>query len=126
MPTVELAIAAPSHAVWDVLVDLEAWPVWGPTVSGAALECSGPLGPGARGRIITPLGVPLPFEITEFVDGRVWAWKVLGVQATRHEVIAARGGCVVSFGAPVWAPAYLSVMAIALPRIARLAVESSQ
>lgn len=121
MPTVELAIAAPPAAVWEVLVDLQAWPEWGPTVSGAELDGPGPLELGSRGRVWTPVGVPLPFEIDEFTDGRVWAWRVAGVSATRHEVIPAHDGCVLSFGVPLWAPGYLAIMAVALPRIARLA-----
>ncbi|MCK8614913.1 hypothetical protein M1L58_13740 [Gordonia sp. C13] len=43
------------------------------------------------------------------------------MNATRHEVIPVAGGCVLSFGAPVWAAAYLPVLAIALPRIERIA-----
>jgi uncharacterized protein YndB with AHSA1/START domain len=121
MPTVERAMSAPSEAVWKVLVDLDDWPKWGPTVSGADLDLPGPLALGSRGKVWTPVGVPLPFEINEFVDGRVWAWRVAGIPATRHEVIPTRDGCVLSFGVPVWAPAYLSIMAIALPRIERLA-----
>lgn len=125
MPTVELSISAPPEAAWDVLVDLTAWPKWGPTVSGAALDHPGPLSAKSHGTVWTPVGVSLPFEITEFVEGRVWAWDVAKVPATRHEVIPTRRGCVVSFGVPIWAPAYLSVMAIALPRIERLAAERS-
>ncbi|WP_372435942.1 SRPBCC family protein [Williamsia soli] len=121
MPSIELATAAPAAAVWEVLVDLRAWPEWGPTVAGAELDGPGPLALGSRGKVWTPVGVPLPFEIDEFIDGRAWGWRVAGVSATRHEVIPTRGGCVLSFGVPVWAPAYLPVMAVALPRIARLA-----
>ncbi|PHV66609.1 polyketide cyclase [Williamsia muralis] len=121
MPTVELAMSLPSDAVWDVLVDLTSWPKWGPTVAGAELDEPGPLALGIRGKVWTPVGVPLPFEINEFIDGRVWAWRVAGVPATRHEVIPTRGGCVLSMAVPIWAPAYLSIMAVAVPRIERLA-----
>jgi hypothetical protein len=123
MPTVELSISATPEAAWEVLIDLQDWPRWGPTVSGAELDGPGPLQLGSRGKVWTPVGLPLPFEINEFVAGRVWAWRVAGVSATRHEVIPTRGGCRLSFGVPVWAPAYLSIMAIALPRIERLAIE---
>lgn len=121
MPTVELAMAAPPGSAWEVITDLDAWPVWGPTVAGAQLDSSGPFALGSRGKVYTPVGMPLPFEITEFVDGSVWGWKVAGVPATRHEVIPDGRGCVVSFGVPIWAPAYLSIMAVALPRIEKLA-----
>ncbi|MGZ8178022.1 SRPBCC family protein [Williamsia sp. SKLECPSW1] len=121
MPTVDRAMPVPARAAWDVIVDLDAWPQWGPSVSGAELDGPGPLAAGSRGRVWTPVGVPLPFEITEFDDGRAWAWRVLGIPATRHEVIPTGDGCVVSFGVPLWAPGYLAVMALALPRIERLA-----
>jgi uncharacterized protein YndB with AHSA1/START domain len=121
MPTVELAIAAPPEAVWKVLVDLKAWPVWGPTVSGAELDGPGPLALGSTGKVWTPVGVPLPFEITEFVVDRVWAWRVAGVPATRHEVIPTAEGCILSMAVPIWAPPYLTIMALAVPRIEKLA-----
>src|ERR1700728_4160772 len=38
MLAVDRLIAAPSSAAWNVLVDLDAWPQWGPTVSGARLD----------------------------------------------------------------------------------------
>lgn len=126
MPTVERAMSVPPGAAWDVITDLSAWPIWGPTVAGAELNGLGPLALGSRGKVFTPVGVPLPFEITEFVDGRLWGWKVAGIPATRHEVIFDGRGCVVSFAVPIWAPAYLSIMAIALPRIERLARERSR
>lgn len=123
MPVVELPMSVPPAAAWEVLVDLTAWPVWGPTVAGAELDRPGPLALGSRGRVFTPVGVPLPFRISEFEAGRLWAWRVAGVPATRHEVIPDGEGCVVSFGVPIWAPAYLTIMAVALPRIERLAAE---
>ena len=38
MLTVDRSIAAPPSAVWDLLVDLDAWPLWGPTVRAARLD----------------------------------------------------------------------------------------
>ncbi|VTR02275.1 Polyketide cyclase / dehydrase and lipid transport [Clostridioides difficile] len=121
MPTTDLRTNLPPEAVWATITDVQAWPSWGPTVVGARVDGDVELASGTRGTITTIAGVPLPFEITEFVDGRSWAWKVAGVNATRHEVIPVAGGCVLSFGAPAWAVAYLPVLAIALPRIERIA-----
>ncbi|MGU3290913.1 SRPBCC family protein [Williamsia sp. M5A3_1d] len=123
MPSVELTIDTPAASVWDVITDLTAWPEWGPSVSGAQLDSPGGLSAGAQGKVWTPVGVPLPFTITEFTPGRAWAWRVAGIPATRHEVIPrGENRCVLSFGVPLWAPAYLTIMAIALPRIERLAL----
>jgi uncharacterized protein YndB with AHSA1/START domain len=117
MLTVEHTMAAPPAAAWDALTDLDAWPSWGPTVQRAELSDRGPLRLGSRGRVWTPVGVALPFEITEFDDGHAWAWKVAGVPATHHSVQPWVGGCRVTFGVPIWAPAYLTVCAVALKRI---------
>jgi hypothetical protein len=117
MPTVVRTVAVPAPAVWDVLTDLEAWPQWGPSVQRADLTEPGPLTLGSHGRVWTPIGVALPFTITEFDAGRLWAWRVAGVPATRHGVDPGAGGCRVWMSAPVWAPAYLPVLAVALRRI---------
>jgi hypothetical protein len=121
MLTTARTMAVDAPAAWRVLTDLAVWPQWGPTVSGAELADPGPLRLGSRGKVWTPVGVALPFEITEFDDGRSWAWKVAGVPATRHSVTPLPGGCRVSFGVPIWAPVYLTVCAVALKRIERLA-----
>lgn len=125
MPVAELRMNLAPEAVWSVITDVRCWPRWGPTVFDARLEGVGGLTSGSRGTITTVASVSLPFEITEYVSGRLWAWKVAGVNATRHEVIAVPGGCTLSFGAPVWAIAYLPVLAVALPRIERIASEQA-
>lgn len=122
MLSVERRMPARSESAWWVLTDLDAWPRWGPTVRRAELDRAGPLGLGSRGRVWTPVGIPLPFVVTEFEDGREWAWQVAGIPATRHSVLPDGDGCRVAFGVPIWAPAYLAVCAVALKRIEDLAV----
>ena len=119
MLSVSRHIDAPADTVWKVLVDPEAWPQWGPTVAGAELD-GGALTLGATGRVRTPIGVALPFTITEFEPGRRWAWAVAGVPATAHSVEPDGAGCVASMAAPWWAPAYLPVLAIALRRVEKM------
>ena len=120
MPAITRHVAAPPEAVWRVLVDLDAWPQWGPSVQRAELTEPGALKLGSRGRVWTPFGVALPFTITEFGENRCWAWQVAGVPATKHGVEPADGGCLAWMSAPLWAPAYLPVLAIALQRINRM------
>jgi uncharacterized protein YndB with AHSA1/START domain len=118
MLTVERVVAAPPAVVWDVLVDIEAWPEWGPSISGAHVESGdGRLVQGSVGYVSTSIGVVLPFVITEFEPGSHWAWKVAGVSATRHHLKPVGAGSRVIFEVPWWAPAYLAVCAIALRRI---------
>lgn len=120
-PSVSREIAAPASTAWDLLTHVAAWPEWGPTVSGGTVP-GGVVGPGARGTVRTAVGVSLPFEITRFEQGSVWAWSVAGVAATEHHVRSTPHGCVVRFVVPWWAPGYLAVCALALRRIERLAV----
>ena len=121
MWTVDRRIEAPADVVWRIVVDLDAWPQWGPTVVAADLDGE-PFQAGATGRVWTPVGVPLPFTITEVDPGRSWAWRVAGVPATRHGVAPHGAGCRAWMSAPVWAPAYLPVLAVALRRIEHMAV----
>lgn len=115
-------VAAPPDRVWALLVDLDAWPRWGPSVSRAELD-DDELHLGSRGRVWTPVGVPLPFEITSFDPGRSWAWRVAGIPATTHSVEPVGTGARVGMTAPLWAPVYLPVLALALRRIEGMAVD---
>jgi uncharacterized protein YndB with AHSA1/START domain len=120
---VERVIPAPVGPVWRLLVDLEAWPRWGPSVRRAELHGGATeLGLGARGTVWTAVGVALPFRIVEFEPLQRWSWTVAGVRATGHHVAASgTGACRVRFTVPWWAPGYLPVCAVALSRIERLA-----
>ncbi|MDG4667453.1 SRPBCC family protein [Mycobacterium sp. 236(2023)] len=120
MWTVDRKLDAPADTVWHILTDLDAWPRWGPTVAKAELAGAG-FEVGAAGTVWTPVGVPLPFAITELDPGRMWAWNVAGVPATRHGVEPLESGCRLWMSAPLWAPAYLPVLAIALRRIEAMA-----
>ncbi|BBY27378.1 SRPBCC family protein [Mycolicibacterium sediminis] len=118
---VDRVIAAPSQTVWDIMTDLEAWPKWGATVSAAQLDEGDLLTLGSTGLVWTPVGVPLKFTIDGFVPGRSWSWRVAGVPATKHGVDPEGDGCRAWMTAPLWAPAYLPVLANALSRIDAMA-----
>lgn len=114
-------IDAPADTVWRILVDLDAWPRWGPTVAGANLD-GGEFGLGATGRVWTPIGIPVPFVISDIDFGRSWGCHVAGVPATRHGVDPRDRGC----RAWMSAPAYVPVLEIALRRIERIAVSAAE
>ncbi|ORA09579.1 polyketide cyclase [Mycobacterium arosiense ATCC BAA-1401 = DSM 45069] len=118
MLTAEKFIAADPSAVWELLVDLDAWPKWGPTIRGGRLDAPHTeLGLHATGMVQTSLLVSVPFVITEFDPGRSWAWRVAGVPATRHRVAPVPGGARASMDVPWWAAPYLTICSIALRRI---------
>jgi uncharacterized protein YndB with AHSA1/START domain len=115
--TVGRFIQAPAEAAWELISNTASWPQWGPTVSavepaGATIEL------GMRGRVRTPTGIWLAFEITACDPPRSWAWSVLSIPATSHAIAAQDGGCRVSFSVPAPAFAYLPVCRLALTRIA--------
>ncbi len=111
-------IAAPPAAVWELLVDLDAWPHWGPTIRRARLDAPHTeLALHATGTVQTSLLVTVPFVVTEFDPGRQWAWRVAGVPATRHRVDPVGDGARVSIAVPWWSAPYLTVCSVAVRRI---------
>lgn len=112
-------IASPAPVVWALLANLEHWPAWGTTVT-AVDPAVGTVSLGLTGRVRTVLGVWLPFEITEMVEGESWGWRVAGIAATGHVVESTARGCRVTFTAPSWAPFYLPVLSRGLGNLERL------
>lgn len=80
-----IEIAAPAASVWRLIAEFEHWPAWGPTVR-AVESSAATVAPGVKGRVRTPLGLWLPFEVTTVEHERCWEWKVAGVPATGHEL----------------------------------------
>lgn len=118
-------MAAPAAVVWDLLVDTERWPAWGPTITEAVVDRGGEgsrIGPDATGQVRTVVGVRLRFRVREMDPGRRWTWAVAGIPATGHRVEPlGEDRCRVTFEVPVLAAPYLAVCAVALRRIERLA-----
>ena len=110
---------APS-VVWDLLVDTSRWSEWGPSVTKVDVP-DVRLRAHSTGRVRTLVGLWLPFTVTDFEDGRTWAWTVAGVPATTHTVKPIPGGCRVTFGVPTPAAPYALVCRAALRRIERFA-----
>lgn len=103
--------------VWDLITDTAKWPQWGPTVKKT--KCSDRfIRKGSQGLVLTPLGIWLPFVITEYEDGRFWTWKVASIRATGHRVQAEQaGGCYLWFDMPMIAWPYIAICQMALNRI---------
>ncbi|OBK15776.1 polyketide cyclase [Mycobacterium asiaticum] len=121
MLSVHRVIAAPPQALWELLVDLDAWPQWGPTIARAELDRPyQELELGATGTVQTPVLVGVPFVVTEFDPGRFWAWKVAGIPATSHRVDPTEQGARVTMAVPWWAAPYLSVCSVALRRMEKM------
>ena len=116
-----ISIAAPVDAVWPYLAEFRHWPTWGPTVAAVDVDAD-EVATGVSGRVRTPVGLWLPFTITDVDPGRSWAWRVAGVAATGHTVTeTSPSTCEVAFTAPSWAVAYRPVLRAGLRRLATLA-----
>jgi hypothetical protein len=121
-----IEVAASADDVWAVLTSTRTWPQWGPTVSDVRLDHSSTrIHAGSTGAVLTPLGWWAPFVVTDWAvdaDRRAWSWRVAGVPATSHEVEALDAGRArLRFAAPIWAPAYLPVLAVGLRRLRAIA-----
>jgi hypothetical protein len=123
LPSIETSkiVNAPSSVLWRILTDTTQWVNWGPSIR--EVECSERLiEQGSRGRVKTALGFWLPFEVTDFVSGRYWSWRVSGIPATGHRIEPlAEKMCRLALEVPFFAVPYLGICAIALRRIASIA-----
>ena len=110
----------PAEDVWDFITDTTRWPKWGPSV--IAVDCNDRyIKKGARGRVRIPLGLWVPFVITDYKDKTYWSWKIWGIRATGHrtEPIDERR-CTLIFDVPALAAPYLIICWIAIRRIQNL------
>jgi hypothetical protein len=106
---------------WQLLTDTRAWPQWGPSVRAVDAPQRF-ISAGTRGRVQTTVRLWVPFEITDWEEGRAWSWRVGGTPATGHHVIPVTAtSSRVAFTIPRWAPFYLPVCRLALRRLAALA-----
>jgi hypothetical protein len=121
--TTAVAINVPATAAWELLIDTHRWPEWGPSV--ARVDCADRcIGPGTIGWVQTAFGPWLSFQITEFIAGQYWHWKVAGIPATGHRVLSIGPSlCRVVFEVPVLAAPYLIVCRLAAQRIKNILEE---
>ncbi len=114
-------LAAPPGAVWDTLINTAVWPQWGPSVCRATIDHGGTrLQADSTGRVQTAVGFWFRFRVTEWEEGRRWAWKVAGIPATAHRVEPIAGASATSLGImeiPNWAPFYAPLCWVALGKV---------
>ncbi|SHJ04379.1 Polyketide cyclase / dehydrase and lipid transport [Malonomonas rubra DSM 5091] len=114
-------INAPPQRVWEILIDTEQWPVWGPSVTAVDFPKRW-IEAGSAGRIKTAIGLWSEFEITDFELMQYWGWKVAGLTATGHRLIAhGDEHCELVFELPFIALPYALICRQAANRIARMA-----
>ncbi|MEU7999014.1 SRPBCC family protein [Micromonospora sp. NPDC049060] len=67
-------VAAEAGRVWAVLVDVERWPEWTPSVRRAQRGEAGPLAVGATARLVQPKLRPAVWRVTELTEGLSFSW----------------------------------------------------
>ena len=87
--SVAVEIAAPPASVWEVLVDVERWPEWTPTVTSVRLLDPGGLRPGTRATVDQPRIPETEYVVTELEPGHSFTWVARGpgVVTTAHHVV---------------------------------------
>ena len=113
---------SPVPIVWDLITDTLQWPQWGPSVRRVE-SADRFIRKGTRGRVLTAVGIWLPFVISEYINRSFWSWKVGSVKATGHRIRPAKnGGSYLWFEVPIIAAPYILVCRMALDRIEKLMV----
>jgi len=91
MPRFEhaIAISAPPERVWEILVDVEAWPARIPTVDRVERLDDGPLAVGATTRLAQPKLPEAVWTVTELTPGAAFTWTSSspGVRITASHLI---------------------------------------
>jgi uncharacterized protein YndB with AHSA1/START domain len=84
--------AAPER-VWSVMMDLERWPEWTPSVSRIQRLDPGELAAGKAVRIWQPGLVRAVWRVTELVPGQrfTWVFRSFGLRSTGIHRVGRRG-----------------------------------
>lgn len=72
---VTVGIEAEVERVWNVLVDVEKWPSWTPSMTSVERVDSGPLRVGSTARIRQPGLGSMLWKVTELTEGRSFTWE---------------------------------------------------
>lgn len=84
------AIARSSDLVWQVVVDVENWPKWTPTVTKAVRLDTGPFGAGSAVKLKQPAQLETTWQVASFNDGHAFTWKAktYGIaMVAGHEIV---------------------------------------
>jgi hypothetical protein len=116
-----IIINAPSKIVWEILTDTSYWTIWGPSVSSIRSKDRF-IQSGTTGHVKVLGAIWLPFNITDFVPGKNWSWKVMNIHATGHRLESiSTNQCRLFFEVPIIAFPYILICKIAIQRIKQIA-----
>ncbi len=112
-----MSLNATRDAVWELVTDTFRWTEWGPSIS-AVDSTDRYIRKGTRGKVKLPIGIWIPFLITEYEDKKYWSWSILGIKATGHRIepLGERKSALI-FEVPTLAAPYLFICWLAIRRI---------
>jgi len=86
-----IEIAAPVSRVWDLTVDVEAWPMFTPTMTKVERLDSGPFGVGSQARVKQPRQRATVWTVTAFEPQKLFVWSArsMGMTMTGSHALAA-------------------------------------
>ncbi len=94
--SIAVDIHAPPEIVWAVMIDIDRWAEWTPSVRKIERFGSGPIVRGSRVRILQPKVPPAVWQVTELDPGRSFSWKsgsAVAWAVAKHRVEASDVGC---------------------------------
>ena len=86
---VQVEIHRAPDVVWPVLVDVERWPEWTPSVTAVERLDQSAFGIGSRVRIRQPKLKTMVWRVSEFSQGRLFTWDTRNVGSSTvgsHEI----------------------------------------
>jgi uncharacterized protein YndB with AHSA1/START domain len=85
-------IDAPLERVWDVLMDVERWPDWSPTVTAVERLESGMFRPGSSARVKQPRLPEAIWRVTAMVPQKSFTWSTRsrGVTTVGRHILSGR------------------------------------
>lgn len=88
-----VAIAAPAALVWELTVDVEAWPRLTPSMTEVRRLDSGPVQVGSEAEVKQPGLRAATWRVTTLQPGRlfVWATSAAGVKSVGEHLIVPEG-----------------------------------
>ena len=93
----DVAVQASAEDVWGLLVEVEGWPSWTPTVRKVSRLDPGPLQVGSRVRLTQPRLPEATWTVTELDPGRSFSWAAQSAGVRTRAVHEVRpeptGGC---------------------------------
>jgi uncharacterized membrane protein len=89
-------IEASRDTVWSVLIDVERWPEWTPTMETVRRLEDGPFQLGSSAAIKQPQMPEAVWRVTKFTPGRQFTWEttIRGMRMIgSHELVDSPAGC---------------------------------